>query len=342
MITVSVAFPILFAILFRTITYFDIGIKQSYEDLIFLIGVVSPLPIFGFYMLDLPTGTVLGGWTRISGIEVGVDHINFFFLLATFIIFPIVAFYSWDHFDDSIDEKSGGVSRESKFCLMLLLYGSLIGTFITRDLFNFTVYLEIASLSAIVLVGSSDTKGSKLASFRYLMLYLLSSFFFIFSVGLIYAKTGYLNFSLIEANLVMDTEIKVAITIAFVALMMKAGIFPLHFWLPDAHSKADTPVSALLSGLSVKAPIFGMVLFLNYTFIEFLAFPLMVISFGSIFFGIGMGLYQSEAKKLLAYSTVSQMGFVLLCISTLNIFVTGVYVLAHALVKAALFLGVGV
>ncbi|MBS3781743.1 MAG: monovalent cation/H+ antiporter subunit D family protein [Candidatus Thermoplasmatota archaeon] len=285
---------------------------------------------------------VVGGWSRISGIEVGIDSLNFFFLMATFIIFPMVAFYSFGYFEKSDNKESRGVSRESKFCLMLLLYGSLIGTFITRDLFNFTVYLEIASLAAIILVGSSDTSGAKVASFRYLMLYLLSSFFFIFSVGLIYAKTGYLNFPLIEQNLVMDTEMKVAISIAFIALIMKAGIFPLHFWLPDAHSKADTPVSALLSGLSVKAPVFGMLLFLKYTSIEFLVLPLMILAFSSIFFGIGMALYQSEAKKLLAYSTVSQMGFVLLCVSTLNIIVTGVYVLAHALAKAALFLGIGI
>ncbi|MFW6048076.1 MAG: proton-conducting transporter membrane subunit [Candidatus Natronoplasma sp.] len=285
---------------------------------------------------------VVGGWSRISGIEVGIDGLNFFFLMATFIIFPMVAFYSFGHFEKSNNKESRGVSRESKFCLMLLLYGSLIGTFITRDLFNFTVYLEIASLAAIILVGSSDTSGAKVASFRYLMLYLLSSFFFIFSVGIIYAKTGYLNFPLIEQNLVMDTEMKVAISIAFVALIMKAGIFPLHFWLPEAHSKADTPVSALLSGLTVKAPIFGMILFLRYTPIGFLTVPLMVISFSSIFFGIFMAIFQPGVKKLLAYSTVSQMGFILLCISTLNILAAGLYVLTHAIVKAALFLGVGV
>ncbi|MEF8873445.1 MAG: proton-conducting transporter membrane subunit [Candidatus Thermoplasmatota archaeon] len=341
MISLIVALPMLFAFLSKTIAYLNINIDRRYRDGVFLAGIFSPLAVFLYNLDNLPFSTVLGGWNRISGIEIGIDNLNIFFLLATLIIFPLVAIYSLSYFD-KVDEKNGSISRDSKFCFILLLYGGILGSFVSRDLFNFTIYLEIASLAAIVLVGSSDTSGAKFASFRYLMLYLLSSFFFIFSVGIIYVKTGYLNFHLIEQNLVMDTEIKVAITIAFTALIMKAGIFPLHFWLPEAHSKADTPVSALLSGLSVKVPIFGMILFLRYTSISFLTLPLMVVSFSSIFFGIFMAIFQTDVKKLLAYSTVSQMGFVLLGISILNIYAAGVYVFAHALVKAALFLSVGI
>ncbi|MEF8831931.1 MAG: proton-conducting transporter membrane subunit [Candidatus Thermoplasmatota archaeon] len=306
-----------------------------------MVGIFSPIPIFVYNLDSLPLTTVLGGWSRISGIEIGIDGVNFFFLLATFIIFPLVAIYSLSHFSRS-GENNGRASKDSKFCLVLLLYGGILGSFITRDLFNFTVYLELASIGAIILVSSSDTNGAKLASFRYLMLYLLSSFFFIFSVGIIYVKTGYLNFHLIQQNLVMDTEIKAAITIAFIALIMKAGIFPLHFWLPEAHSKADTPVSALLSGLTVKVPVFGMILFVRYTSVEFLTVPLMLLSFTSIFFGIFMAIFQSDGKKLLAYHTVSQMGIVLLAISVLDVYAAAHYVFAHALFKSGLFLGVGV
>ncbi|MBS3789382.1 MAG: monovalent cation/H+ antiporter subunit D family protein [Candidatus Thermoplasmatota archaeon] len=338
MIPLLVALPMLFAFLSSVISYIDID--RIYRETVFLLGILSPLPVFLYNIDSLPINTVVGGWSRISGIEVGIDGVNFFFLLATLIVFPLVAVYTLSHFE-RIGKEEGGVSRNSKFCLILLLYGSLLGSFITRDLFNFTIYLEIASIAAIILVGSSDTSGAKLASFRYLMLYLLSSFFFIFSVGIIYVKTGYLNFPLIGQNLVLDTEMKVALSIAFVALITKAGIFPLHFWLPDAHSKADTPVSALLSGLTVKAPVFGMILFLRYTPIGFLTVPLMVISFSSIFFGIFMAIFQTNAKKLLAYHTVSQMGIVLLAISVLDIYAAAHYVFAHALFKSGLFLGVG-
>ncbi|MBS3816249.1 MAG: monovalent cation/H+ antiporter subunit D family protein [Candidatus Thermoplasmatota archaeon] len=338
MISLIVALPMLFAFLSSITVYLDHD--RIYNEVILLAGVLSPIPIFLYNLDNIPINSVLGGWTRISGIEIGINGVNIFFLLATLIIFPLVAFYSLRHFD-KFDEKSGDVSKGSKFCLILLLYGGILGSFITRDLFNFTVYMEIASLAAIILVGSSSTTGSKFASFRYLMLYLLSSFFFIFSVGIIYVKTGYLNFHLIQQNLVMDTEIKVAISVAFTALIMKAGIFPLHFWLPEAHSKADTPVSALLSGITVKVPVFGMILFLMYTPIDFLTVPLMVVSFSSIFFGIFMAIFQTNAKKLLAYHTVSQMGIVLLAISVLDTYAAAHYAFAHALFKSGLFLGIG-
>ncbi|MFO7793234.1 MAG: proton-conducting transporter membrane subunit [Candidatus Saliniplasma sp.] len=306
-----------------------------------MLGILSPLPVFLYNLSDLPIMTVLGGWSRIAGLEIGIDGVNFFFLLSSFVVFPLVAIYSLSHFEKP-DEEQEGISRDSKFFLILLLYGGILGSFVSRDLFNFTVYLEITSISAIILVGSSNAKGAKFASFRYLMLYLISSVFLIFSIGIIYVKTGYLNLILIEENIVMTKEIKIAITLAFIALMTKAGIFPLHFWLPEAHSKADTPISALLSGVTVKVPVFGMILFLRYTSIGFLTLPLSAVAFGSILFGIFMGLFQEDVKKFLAYSTVSQMGFVLVGISTLNIYATEIYVFTHAMVKAALFMGIGI
>ncbi|MFW6038454.1 MAG: proton-conducting transporter membrane subunit [Candidatus Saliniplasma sp.] len=336
MIPFIVALPMLFAFLFIILVYLDVD--RIYREGIFLIGVLSPLPIFIFNLNYLPTTDVIGGWSRIAGVEIAVDNINFFFLLAAFIVFVLVALYSLSHFD-RYDE---GVSKHSKFFLILILYGGILGSFVSKDLFNFAVYLEITSLSAIILVSSSREDGAKFASFRYLMLYLISSVFLIFAIGIIYVKTGYLNFYLVEENLVMTKEIKFAITVAFVALITKAGIFPLHFWLPEAHSKADTPVSALLSGVTVKVPVFGMVLFLRYTPIGFLTFPLLLVSFGSIFFGIFMALFEKDVKRFLAYSTVSQMGFILVGIGTLNIFATGVYVLGHAVVKAGLFMSIGI
>lgn len=140
------------------------------------------------------------------------------------------------------------------------------------------------------MVACSREKGSKKAAYRYLIMFLLSTFFFTFSIGIIYLNTGTLNFNLIKENMVMTTEMKVAISIAFVSFITKAGIFPIYFWLPEAYSKADAPISAILAGLGEKVPIFGMILFLLYTDIEFLTLPLMVVAFSSIFFGIIMAI----------------------------------------------------
>ncbi len=339
MIPLIVALPLLFAFLFTISTYFDVA--RIYREGLFLVGIFSPIPVFILNLEQLPVNTVIGGWSRIAGIEVGINGVNYFFLLAALIVFPLVAVYSLNYFDKS-HERKGLVSKYSKFTLILLLYSGVLGSFISKDLFDFAVYMEIASISAIILVASSSTEKSKLASFRYLILYLLSSFFFIFSIGIIYVKTGYLNFHLIEHNLVMDREIKVAIAVAFIALITKAGIFPLHFWLPEAHSRADTPVSALLSGVTVKVPVYGMVLFLQHTNVGFLTYPLIVVAFASMILGIIMALLQKNAKKLLAYHTVSQMGIVLIAVSVLDVYAAAHYVLAHALFKSGLFLSIGV
>ncbi len=336
MIPLIVVLPLLFAFIGFIFRFFE---PNKFSKTFFLIGIFSPWPVFILNMGDYPINTIVGGWTRISGIEVGINSINHYLLLIELIVFSLVGVYSTFYFDKDLEDNL--TSGKSIYPLILLLYSGILGCFLTKDLFNFFVYMEIASISSVILVASSSEEGAKAASFRYLILFFITSFFFLFSIGIIYVKTGTLNFYLIKQNLVMSPEIKVAITMAFVSFITKAGIFPLHFWLPEAHSKADTPVSALLSGLTVKVPIFGMILFLDFTNIEFLTGPLMIIAFSSILFGIIMAIMQKNAKKLLAYSTVSQMGFILLAIATLNAAAAVHYAFAHALFKSGLFLGIG-
>ncbi len=339
MIPLIVTLPLSFAFISMLLSAFDSFDK--YIKIIFLAGVFSPWPIFLMSIGDYPVGTVVGGWRRISGIEVGIDGLSHYLLLATLLVFSLVGIYSIFYFDN-VERHTSLISGKSMLPLMLLVYGGILGCFITRDLFNFYIYMEIASVSSVIMVGCSNEEGTKHASYRYLMLFFLSSFFFIFSIGIIYMNTGSLNFEIISQNLTMTTEVKVAISLAFVSFITKAGIFPLHFWLPEAHSKADTPVSALLSGLTVKVPIFGMILFMTHMDIGFLTTPLMFIAFSSILFGIIMAILQKNVKKILAYSTVSQMGFILLAIATLNASAAVHYAFAHALFKSGLFLGVGV
>ncbi len=339
MIPLIVALPLVFAFIGAVLSVYRSF--RKYMRAAFLAGVLSPWPVFIMDLGDHPVETVVGGWTRVSGIEIGMNGLNFHLILAALIVFSLSGVYSVFYFDRDQRDK-GAISGRSILPLILLLYSGILGCFLTRDLFNFFVYMEIASISSIIMVACSKGKGSKRASFRYLVLFFISSFFFLFAIGIIYVNTGTLNFNLIEENLVMDTEIKVAITIAFVSFITKAGIFPLYFWLPEAHSKADTPVSALLSGLTVKVPVFGMILFLVYTDIGFLKTPLMIVAFSSILFGIVMAILQKNVKRMLAYSTVSQMGFILLAIATLNASAAVNYAFAHALFKSGLFLGVGV
>ncbi len=334
-----VILPLLFAFIIMLSTVFY-RLKKHVKTF-FIMGIFSPWPIFLLNMNDYPIKIIIGGWTRVSGIEVGINETNHFLILAALIVFTLVGIYSISYFDKDINKRKL-IKNKSILPPILLAYGGILGCFLTRDLFNFFVYTEIASLSSIILVACSKEKGAKKAAYRYLMLFLLSTFFFTFSIGIIYINMGTLNFYLIKENLVMNTEMKVAISLAFVSFITKAGIFPLYFWLPEVYSKADIPVSAILSGLGEKVPIFGMILFLLYMDIEFLSTPLMIVAFSSIFFGVIMAILQKNVKKILAYSTISQLGFILLAIATLNATAAVNYAFAHALFKSGLFLGIGV
>lgn len=337
MIPFIVALPLLFAFLATLVNAFKVDRRIC--RFLFMMGIVSPWPVFLLNIEDMPVSAIVGGWERISGIEVVLNEYNYYFILGELIVFSLVGLYSLRYYNGR--DRSNGVSVRYILPLMLLLHGGILGALVSSDLFNFYVYMEIASLSSIILVSCSADRGAKRASYRYLMLYLISSFFFIFAIGIIYAKTGYLNFVLIREHMVMSEEVQAAIAIALVSLLVKAGIFPLHFWLPEAHAKADTPISAVLSGVVVKVPMYGSILFLVYVGIGFIADLLLLIAFSSMFFGIFMAILQNNGKKLLAYHTVSQMGFVLLGIATLDIDAAIFYAFAHTLFKSGLFLGVG-
>ncbi|WP_342666295.1 proton-conducting transporter transmembrane domain-containing protein [Thermococcus guaymasensis] len=325
LIVLLAALPLLFAFLTALTVPLRLEKLAKYP---FLAGAVAPWAVFLF---EKAGNEVVGGWPRIGGIEVSLDVYNTPLVLGELILFTAVAVYSLDYF------------REVKaFVLLLLLHAGLLGAFISRDLFNFYIFMEIASVSSFALVGSSGKRKAVRAAYKYLMLSLLASYFFVFSIGVIYLKTGYLNLELISESVMPSKEINVAIAIAFASLLLKAGIFPLHVWLPDAHSLAPTPVSALLSGAVVKAPAYGMILIFSALPVsEGLSETAMVLAVASIFFGVAMALLQKDAKRLLAYHTVSQMGYVLLGIASMNFVGAAYYAMAHSLFKGGLFLSVG-
>ncbi|AHL23297.1 proton-conducting transporter transmembrane domain-containing protein [Thermococcus nautili] len=298
--------------------------------LAFLTGAVLP----GLVLLLSDPVEVVGGWDRRAGIEVAFTPLNAPFLVGEGVLFLFVALYAVSYFRED--------GRYAKvLSLLLLMHAGLMGAFVARDLFNFYIYSEIASVSAFALVALPG-KEARRAAFKYLIVSLLASYLFVFAVGIIYMETGYLNVALIAENAVESRELSVALGIALSALLLKAGIFPLHSWLPDAHSMAPTPVSAMLSGALVKAPAYGMVLLISsLPSGEALRTALLAVAVASLFFGVAMALLQKNAKRLLAYHTVSQMGYVLLGIASLNFLGAAYYAMAHSIFKGGLFLGVG-
>ncbi|ASJ10567.1 cation:proton antiporter [Thermococcus sp. P6] len=332
MIPLLVAFPLLFAFILSLLPALKMERRSRY---LFLTGALSPWVFVPFMRSKLPYGEVVGGWERSAGIEVMIDSYNLPFLAAELILFTAVALYVYSgYYRGKIENKA--------YVLLLLLHAGLLGAFISRDVFNYYIYMEIASVSGFALVAISKERGARRAAFKYVLFSLLASYMFILAMGILYMKTGYLNLALMKENLTVSRELNVALGLAFTSLLLKSGIFPLHFWLPDAHSKADAPVSALLSGLVVKAPAYGMVLLtLTFPLDPFIHDALLTLAFVSIFFGVFMALLQKNSERFLAYSTVSQMGYVLLGIALSNPLAAAYYAMAHSLFKGGLFLGVG-
>ncbi|NJE13133.1 proton-conducting transporter membrane subunit [Thermococcus sp. LS2] len=333
MIPTLVALPLLatfFVSLLETLR-----VKERKIRIVFLAGILSPWVIFIYDTSKMPLSEIVGNHAKEAGIQVSLDIYNFYFILAELILFSLVAVYSMSYFNQR--SKNGKI-----YALLLLMHAGLLGAFISRDLFNYYIYMEVASVSSFALIGLSDEKGAKKAAYKYLAFSLVASYLFIFAIGIIYLKTGYLNVELIKDNVVISREINIALSVAFSTLILKAGIFPLHFWLPDAHSKAPTPISALLSGIVVKAPIYGMLLLYVALPIEDPLLRLLrLVAFSSMLIGVILALLQKNAKRLLAYHTVSQMGYVLLGVATLNPLGVIYYAFAHTLFKGGLFLSVG-
>ncbi len=234
LIAVLVALPLLFAF----ITALTIPLRtEKYARYFFLAGALFPWLVY--LLVGGERSEVVGGWPRMGGIEVALDTYNSLLVLGELILFSAVALYSIDYFKKDV---------KPPLVLLLLVHAGLLGAFISRDLFNFYIFMEIASVSAFALVGFSGRKDALKAAYKYLMLSLLASYFFVFSIGIIYLKTGYLNLELISQS-PLSPEVEAAVAVAFTSLLLKAGIFPLHLWLPRC------PCQRSLSSFS--APIGG-------------------------------------------------------------------------------------
>ncbi|MFW5903933.1 MAG: proton-conducting transporter membrane subunit [Candidatus Saliniplasma sp.] len=339
MIPLIVMLPLIFAFLIIISNYFDI--KPIYRRGLFLGGVSSPWLIFLHYLDKIDIHIVIGGWERISGIELALDSYNYYMVLGGLLLFSLGGIYIIKYFDIDRDNEKVMPSK-SIYPLILILQGSILGTFLTRDIFNFFVYMEISSVASVILVACSSEKGAKIASFRYLMMYFLSTFFFLFAIGIIYVKTGHLNYHLISQSVEGIREIKVAILLAILALMLKAGIFPLFFWLPEAYTKADHPVTSMLAGMGGKAQLFGMVLILLFLPLNLVSEPLKILALSSMLFGAVLALFQTDIKKIFAYSSMSQMGYILLAISLIEAMAAIYHSFVHALSIGGMFLLAGI
>lgn len=294
----------------------------------------------------------MGGWIAPWGIELKVDSLGAFFLLVVTGISLPIALYS----KNNLAKEVGSKERVTRFyVLLLLLGGAMAGMALTNDMFNVFVLVEVATLSCVGLVVARDHPRASEAAFKYLILASLGSTLILGGIGFIYILTGHLNMGFAHNELAQVWQnsphvIWIAMSFILVGFGVKSALFPLHVWLPDAHSNAPTPASAILSGLAVKGYFLCLIKFMYFVFgqglmqefnidrILVLAGMIAIIG-GSLF-----ALTQNELKRRLAYSTVAQIGYLFLGLGLMNVIGlkgTLFYLASHAVIKSCLFLSAG-
>jgi multicomponent Na+:H+ antiporter subunit D len=279
----------------------------------------------------------MSGWLPPMGIAIAVDGLS---LLLTIIITGLgfaAALFSYRYIS---------TRKAEYYTVLLLIIAGMTGVAVTGDLFNLYVFFEIMSAASYILVAWTRTKESLEGGIKYMILNAFSTSLILLGISLIYGATGTLNMADIAVRLEPSLSLVTAVGFMMTGFLVKAALFPLHFWLADAHPAAPSPMSALLSGAVVNIGLYSMLrlVFLTSAILN-VNFILVVLGMVSMLVGAFLAMVQKDIKRLLAYSTIAQMGYCFLAIglgTSLGISAGLFHMLNNAVMKALLFFCVGV
>jgi len=345
--------PLYFAI--PLITAFAIPLLGKIsKTLVWIVATVVSFVLFilALYGIALTQETSMivyrmGNWPPPLGIVMAFDSFSAFMVLVISIIVFSGCFFSLRYI--------GHFTGQWKFyTLYMLITAGMMGIAITGDLFNMFVFLEIAAISSYCLVAFGVDAEELEASFKYMVMGEIGGLTFLLAIALLYAKTSTLNLADISntiSSIGMTPFFWTILGMLLFAFSIKAALVPFHTWLPDAHPAAPAPVSSLLSGIFIK--VLGIYTTARIVFNIFGLNRANAPVFFNILIGIGLlsiawaglsALNQKDYKRLLGYSTVSQIGYIMVGFGIGNYYgVAGAifYILAHALGKGLLFLTSG-
>jgi multicomponent Na+:H+ antiporter subunit D len=296
----------------------------------------------------LQNGTMhyfLGGWPPPLGIEYVVDEVSAFVAVVITIVATIIIMGTRQTVQREIGAKTGPF-----YGLVLLLLAGLTGIVVTGDLFNLFVFLEIASLAAYSLVFLG-TRASMVAGFRYLILGSIGGAFYLLGVGFLYFATGSLNMADVSALLnenAYPRAVQAGAAFIFTGLGLKMALVPLHLWLPDAYTHSPSSVSSLIAPIMTKVSAYAMLrMFLSVFPDGYLdeAVPIativLILGLVGTVFGSVAAMAQHNFRRMLAYSSISQISLIAVGIglaSPLAFIAALLHIMNHAVMKAALFL----
>jgi multicomponent Na+:H+ antiporter subunit D len=330
-------------------------LRRGHAAWLLALAVSLLMPVIAGALLArvLREGTLsywLGSWEPPWGIEYRIDAANAFLLFLVSLIGAVVMVYA----RASIDREIPADRQPWYYTMYLLCLTGLLGMAATGDAFNVFVFLEIASLSSYVLIALGNDRRALFAAYQYLVIGTIGATFYVIGIGFLYVMTGTLNMAdLAERLPLVENQRPVLVGLAFIAvgLCLKLALFPLHYWLPNAYAYAPSVATAFLSATATKVAIY---LLLRFFFTIFgqgkpfheLALPTIwiVLSVAAMFFASITAIHQDNVKRMLAYSSVAQIGYITLGIglgSQTGLTGAITHLFNHALMKGALFLLVG-
>ena len=289
----------------------------------------------------------MGGWEPPFGIEFVVDPVNAIILVAISALALFISVYGTPFF-----KKDGWLEVGGYYALYSLLSAGLLGMIITGDMFNLYVFLEIASLSGYGLIALGGDK-STLSAFRYLIMGTIAASFYLLGVAYLYSITGTLNMAdmavLISENL-NSPNVLIALASMVIAFGIKMAMFPLHGWQPDAYTYSHPAAAPLISGAMSKAPAVAMLRYMFYIigaesiFVEYGLIVIGVLGALGIILGSVMAIAQKDFRRMLAYSSVAQIGYIAVGLSIGNAYgliAAVLHIINHAFMKSSLFMVMG-
>ena len=321
-----------------------IGTGGALLSALLLQGAVTGGETFSYY---------LGSWPPPWGIEFVVDAASAFTVLVMASLAFVVTLFARSALLAEIAEADAGKA----YAAWLLACGGLSGLVMTGDAFNLFVFLEISALSSVILIalGAGRDRRALIAGYNYLIIGAVGATFYVVGVGFIYAVTGSLNMvDLAERIPAVPQTTVVAVGFGFMmaGILVKAAIFPVHIWLPAAYAFAPSAVSSLLAAIATKASLYVLALVVFDVFAGVpdltalaLHYALIPLALGGIFIGTVLAIYENDIKKLLAFSSVAQIGYIALgfaVATTAGVAAGFVHIGNHALIKGGLFVAVGI
>ena len=321
-----------------------IGTGGALLSALLLQGAVTGGESFSYY---------LGSWPPPWGIEFVVDAASAFTVLVMASLAFVVTLFARSALLAEIAEADAGKA----YAAWLLACGGLSGLVMTGDAFNLFVFLEISALSSVILIalGAGRDRRALIAGYNYLIIGAVGATFYVVGVGFIYAVTGSLNMVDLAARIPdvpQTTVVAVGFGFMMAGILVKAAIFPVHVWLPAAYAFAPSAVSSLLAAIATKASLYVLArvvfdVFAGVPDLTALAlhYALIPLALGGIFIGTVLAIYENDIKKLLAFSSVAQIGYIALgfaVATTAGVAAGFVHIANHALIKGGLFVAVGV